>query len=90
MALTGKQRQALVAESHKLKAAMIISAEEPSQRMVDDLRTSLAGGGLIKVRINVHTGELCDAMAAALATRVPCEVVKRIGRVVLFYKSAAE
>ena len=85
MALTTKQRRALLAGSHRLKATVAIAAGEVSDAVVAHVRAGLAGRELLKLRIHANSGSECDAAAEELARRVPCEVVKRIGRVVLLY-----
>jgi putative YhbY family RNA-binding protein len=89
VALTSKERQALVAESHRLKPAVTLAAGEVTQSVVAHVQAAFTGRALIKVRINADLGEECDATAAALAQQVPCEIVKRIGRVVLLYRAPA-
>lgn len=85
MALTPKQRQALVAASHRLKPAVTVGAGNVSDSAVAQVRAAFAGHELIKIRVNADDGPVCDATATDLVQRVPCEVVKRIGRVVLLY-----
>jgi RNA-binding protein YhbY len=41
-----------------------------------------------KVRIHADSGAECEQAAAELAQRVPCEVVSRVGRVVLLHRPA--
>ena len=86
MALTPKQRQALVAASHRLKPAVTVGTGDVSDSVVAQVRAAFAGHELIKIRVNADDAPTCDAIAADLAHRVPCEVVKRIGRVVLLYR----
>ena len=85
MALNTKERRALSAQSHSLKAALSVSAEALTDNVVAHVRSNLAAHRLLKVRIHAGNGEECDAAAAEIARRVPCEVVRRIGRVVLLY-----
>lgn len=87
MALAAKQRQALVAASHHLRPAVTLAAGEVSASVVAQVQSAFAGRDLIKIRVNADDGAACDALAAELAQRVPCEIVKRIGRVVLLYRA---
>ncbi len=87
MGLTGKERRTLLAESHRLRPVATIAAGELSDGAVEHVRASFVGHELLKVRIHADSGEECDATAAELARRVPCELVKRIGRVVLLYRA---
>ncbi len=86
MPLSSKARQTLLAESHKLKPAAILSADALTDAAVAHVRAAFAGRELVKVRIQADSGAQCDAAAAELAQRVPCEIVKRVGRVVVLYR----
>lgn len=74
-----------MAASHRLKPVAAISADRLTDEAVVHVRACLADRPLVKVRIHAETAAECDAAAADVARRVPCEVVKRIGRVVLLY-----
>lgn len=86
MALDAKVRRELVKRGHGLKAELSLSAGEISDAAVDHVRAFLAGRELGKVRIRADSAAECDEAAAELAGRVPCEVVSRVGRVVLLYR----
>jgi RNA-binding protein YhbY len=88
MPLTSQQRRAFVAASHRLPASLTISSGEIGEAVVAHVRSAFASRELIKVRVNAEHAPECDAAAAELAARVPCEIVKRIGHVVLLYQSA--
>ena len=89
MGLTAKERRTLLAESHRLRPVAVIAAGELSEGAVEHVRASFAGHELLKVRIHADSGEECDTAATELARRVPCELVKRIGRVVVLYLASA-
>jgi RNA-binding protein YhbY len=86
VALTSAQRQALRADGHRLTARVTVSAERLDDGVIEHIRASLAAAPLLKVRLQAEDRAQCDAAARELGRRVPCEVVKRIGRVVLLYR----
>lgn len=86
MTLPATQRKQLLAESHRLKATIALHADQIDDNRVAHVRTALAGQRLVKVRINADNSDECDAAAAELARLIPCELVKRIGRVALLYQ----
>jgi len=88
VALTSNQRRRLLAQSHGVKVAVALPASKPDEAGVAHVRASFARRELVKVRINADSGRQCDAAAAELASGVPCELVKRIGRVVILYRAA--
>ena len=85
--LTPKDRKILLARSHALKPAVTCAADRLSPAVVDQVRAAFPDGGLLKVRITAAAAAPCDAAAARLAAGVPCEVVRRVGRVVVLYRS---
>lgn len=85
MALSAKQRRSLLAESHPLKPLMAVGAEGLSETSVEHLRQCFTGRELIKVRVQADDGPACDALAAEIVQRVPCELVRRVGRVLVLY-----
>ena len=84
--MTAKQRRELLAQSHTLNAVATIWANDVSDAVVAQVRACLAGRALVKVRVRADSGPACDAAAAELARRVPCELVKRVGRVAVLYR----
>lgn len=86
MPTDAKHRRTLSAKGHHLKATVSVSADELSDAVIAHLRRSFAGRELLKLRIHADGRDECDAVAAELARRVPCEVVRRIGRVLLLYR----
>ena len=85
MVLNPKQRRELIARGHSLKATVTIAADPVSESTVAHVRQLLAGRDLAKLRIRAESRVECEQAAAELAERVPCEVVMRVGRVVLLY-----
>jgi len=87
MPLSSAQRRALAAEANSLKATVTVSAGALGDAVVSHVRTALGSRPLVKVRIHADDAATCDAAAAELAARVPCELVQRVGRVALLYRA---
>jgi RNA-binding protein len=85
MALSAKQRRSLLAESHQLKPAVMLAPGPLSESAVRQVREAFRGRELIKVRVQSDSRGDCDDVAEQLAARVPCEIVKRVGRVVVLF-----
>jgi len=85
MPLTPKKRKALLAASHPLKPVAQLSADRLTEAAVEHVRAAAAERDLLKVRIAADSTEQCDRAAADLAARVGCEIVRRVGRVVILY-----
>jgi len=88
VSLTSRQRRDLLAASHSLKPVVAVSHENLSPQVVAQVRTAFEREELIKVRIHAPTATECDTAAQRLARAVPCEIVRRIGRVVVLYRPA--
>ena len=86
MSLTAKQRRELLAASHPLKPLVTISPDNLSDDVVAQVRAAFTGRTLLKVRVNADNTAACDAIAAELVARVPCELVKRVGHVVVLHR----
>ena len=89
MALSAHERRELAARGRRLKAEVTIAAGRVSDNTVEHVRRFLAERELAKVRIRADSREECEAAAAELVQRVPCELVRRVGRVVLLHRRAA-
>jgi RNA-binding protein len=87
MALTSRERRALAARGNRLKADITIRAGELSDATVAHVRNALTKRELIKVRISTDDREECAQTADQLAERIPCDLVQRVGRVALLYRS---
>lgn len=83
MPLDSRSRRELLAASHALTPVARVDPEKITDAVVDHVRSCLRGRKLIKVRIDGDDAGACDAAAAELAARTPCELVKRIGRVAI-------
>jgi putative YhbY family RNA-binding protein len=86
MSLTAKQRRELLAASHPLKPLVTISPDNLSDDVVAQVRAAFTGRTLLKVRVNADHAAACDAVAADLAARVPCDLVKRVGHVLILHR----
>ena len=86
MALSAQERRRLIARGHRLKAALTVAADHVADSTILHVRRFLAEHELAKVRIRADTRLECEQAAAELAEQVPCEIVTRVGRVVLFYR----
>jgi RNA-binding protein len=80
-----KERRELAARGHHLKASVCLSAEVAEEH-VWHVRRAFAADELVKVRIRGDDRAAREQAARELAVRVPCEIVRRIGRVVLLYR----
>lgn len=90
MAMNSRERRQLAASAHRLKPSATISAGEPHEGVLTHLREALRTHETIKVRIQAADREAFAQTAAQLAERIPCELVQRIGRVVVLHRGAAE
>lgn len=79
--LTGRQRRALFARSHPLAPVATFSADNLGPAAVEHLRAALQHADLIKVRIQTDDREQFRSAVEQLVERVPCLLVKKVGRV---------
>jgi RNA-binding protein len=86
MALDARQRRALIARGHHLKAAVTVSGDRIEDSAVEHVRLLLEKHELAKVRVRTDDRVECAQAMDALAQAVPCEIVSRVGRVVLLYR----
>ena len=87
MSLTSTQRRALVARSHALQPVVSIGRAALRDSVIASVREAFNQRDLLKVRITADNAGECERVAVEVAARVPCEFVKRIGRVVLLYRA---
>jgi RNA-binding protein len=88
MPLTGKQRRELMARSHTLKPSLIVTAGV-SPSISTHLRQLLEKQDLVKVRLATEDRDQCNAWAAELAKSAQSELVRRTGRVAIYYRTPA-
>lgn len=82
------QRRRLTAAANHLKVALAVSEDGPSDTAVAQVRSALTREPLLKVRVQTDDRAAADRVAAALAERVPCDLVRRTGFVLLLSRSA--
>ena len=85
MPLSSRKRRELAARGHHLKASVTLPTEVVADH-VRQVRNAFAGGDLVKIRIRGEDRAACDRAAAEVAAGVPCQIVQRVGRVVLLYQ----
>lgn len=90
MSLTSGERRQFAAIGQRLKAQITLGEDELTDSAVDHVRRALDKDALIKVRIRTSDRNRCAALADALASRVPCDLVQQIGRVALLHRAASE
>ncbi len=89
MALSAKERRRLMSRANRLPVVATIAARELSEAgelaeaAVEHVRACLAQHELAKVRLSAPDRHAFRRAAEALAARVPCELVGRVGRVVV-------
>jgi RNA-binding protein len=87
MPLSGKQRRALRALGHHLKAILQVGHGGVSPSLVAAVEQALLDHELVKVRVLETSPEPRAEAAAALATATGSEVAQVLGRMVLLYKA---
>ena len=87
MHLSSGRRRELAAKGNRLKASIIVRADDLSDSAVEHVRQAFGEDELIKVRFSANDRNECIRAADDLAERVPCELVQRVGRVALLYRS---
>jgi len=90
MALTGKQKRALRALGHHLKAVLQVGHAGVTPGLVLALEQALLDHELVKVRVLDTAPEPRAEVAVALASASSAEVAQVLGRTVLLYKARAE
>ncbi len=90
MPLSARERRALAASGNRLKANVIVRADELSEATVAHVRNAFGEKELLKVRISTDDREACARAAMELAERIPCDLVQRVGRVALLYRAAPD
>lgn len=86
MGIDARRRRELIASANRLKATVTIGGEEPDEGVVAHVRRALEDRPLLKVRVSTDDRDKCDEVGRSLAAAVPCELLQRIGRVVLLYR----
>ena len=81
-----KQRRELSALANRLKASLTIGGDDVSDSVIAHVRDAMKRTELMKIRVDAEERAVCDAVAEQLETRVPCDVVQRVGRVLTLYR----
>jgi RNA-binding protein len=84
--LTGRDRRRLAGQGQRLKAKVMVGRGGATDAVVEEIRRALTHTELLKVRIEADTAAETDALANELASRVPCHLIRRVGRVALLYR----
>jgi len=88
MPLTSTQRRTLAASAHTLSPAVTLAESEISDSTAEHVRRQFLATELIKVRVNTRERDVFATVIEQLAAKVPCEIVRRIGRVAILYRPA--
>lgn len=86
MSIDSGFRRDLAARAHALEPRATVTAGHLTDNVIETVRSCFAHHDLVKVRVHAEDRDACDAAAAAIARRVPCEFVQRVGRVVTLYR----
>jgi RNA-binding protein len=90
MALSGKQRRALRALGHHLKAVLQVGHLGVTESLVAALEQALHDHELVKVRISENAPEPRAETAQTLAKATTSEVAQVLGRTALLYRARPE
>jgi RNA-binding protein len=88
MAIDAKRRRELAAQGNRLEARLTIGAAADAlpDSVVAHVRRALEAAELLKIRVQADDRDACAAVGQQLVERVPCELVQRVGRVLLVYR----
>jgi RNA-binding protein len=86
----GAARRELLSRSHALKAHLFVGRAGLSDPLLAQVRQEFTQTDLLKVRLDADSAAQADTLAADLAARVPCHLIRRIGRVALLYRPGRE
>lgn len=88
MPLDAAARRRLLARSHPLRPAAVVTPAALTEGVVAHIRACFAKHELVKVRVNADAVAECDAVGEELTRRAPCELVRRVGKVLVLYRAA--
>lgn len=89
MALDSRMRRELISAGHRLRPAVTVPGDPPTDEIVSHVRAVLAHHELIKVRVATEDRERFERVAALLAKKTGGELIQKIGRIVLLHRGAA-
>lgn len=81
-------RRRLAARGNRLHAHIVVGKAGVTDAVADQIRREIARSELVKVRVLADHGAEADAVGEELASRIPCHVVARVGKVILLYEPA--
>ncbi|UCD69978.1 MAG: YhbY family RNA-binding protein [Betaproteobacteria bacterium] len=88
--LTPTQRRSLRAQAHALRPAVVIGDNGLSNRVIDEIASSLDSHELIKVRAGDGDRKARDALLWQICDRLDAAPVQHIGRILVIYRPAPE
>lgn len=88
--LTSAQRQELMRRAHTLPPRVQVGRSGVTDGIVAQVRQVFEKTDLVKVRVQVEDTADADAAADALASRVPCHLVRRVGKTVIIARFEQE
>ena len=83
---TGRDRRTLTGRGHRLKARIMVGRRGATDAVLAEVRRALTNTDLLKVRIDADSPAETDGLADDIASRVPCHLIQRVGRVALLYR----
>ncbi len=83
--LNSAEKKRLAAQANRLASSVTVAGGELTEAAIAHVRAALSSHPLVKVRIQTDDKREVDAAARQLAERVPCELIRRIGRVVVVH-----
>jgi len=86
VALTSKQKKQLKGLAHHLEPIVRVGKSKISDAVLAELLRTLEAHELIKVRIDLESGEERKAIAATLAASSESHLVTTVGKIAIFYK----
>ena len=76
--------------AHKLKPVVFIGQKGLTPTVIQSTEEALNRHELIKIKVRVDKGAEAEAIGEDLARRVPCHLVKRIGKVLIVFAPSPE
>ena len=90
MSLTAKERRELLTASHRLRPVAEVASENVSDAVIAQVRTAFTGRQLLKVRVRADCAADCAAVADEFVRRVPCDLVRRVGHVLVLHRESRQ
>lgn len=90
MPLTAKERKTLAASANRLDAKTHVGPNALTDSVIAHLDTMLRESELLKIRVNSRDRDECDLVGLEIAEKLHCEVVSRVGHVLILYRAKPE